>query len=77
MEFVNKRLCEPPNSEQHLALSSAIRKNNPKTFASLYEVAQLSKNNKENIIKVDRQVLQRLITACEAGRSQFGEHHDA
>lgn len=65
--FVDKRLCEPPDSDQHLNLKSPIRKNKAKTFASLYEVVQLSKN-KQNTIKVDRQILQRLITAYRAGR---------
>ncbi|KAK5894619.1 hypothetical protein CesoFtcFv8_011293 [Champsocephalus esox] len=65
--FVDKRLCEPPASDQHLGLKSPIRKNKAKTFASLYEVVQLSKN-KQNTIKVDRQILQRLITAYRAGR---------
>ncbi|KAK1895693.1 glycoprotein [Dissostichus eleginoides] len=64
--FVDKRLCEPPDSDQHLGLKSPIRKNKAKTFASLYEVVQLSKN-KQNTIKVDRQILQRLVTVYRAG----------
>ncbi|KAK1879977.1 Aerobic magnesium-protoporphyrin IX monomethyl ester [oxidative] cyclase [Dissostichus eleginoides] len=65
--FVDKRVCEPPDSDQHLGLKSPIRKNKAKTFASLYEVVQLSKN-KQNTIKVDRQILQRLVTVYRAGR---------
>ncbi|KAK5890826.1 hypothetical protein CesoFtcFv8_014309 [Champsocephalus esox] len=65
--FVDKRLCEHPASDQHLGLKSPIRKNKAKTFASLYEVVQLSKN-KQNTITVDRQILQRLVTAYRAGR---------
>ncbi|KAK5933310.1 hypothetical protein CgunFtcFv8_013803 [Champsocephalus gunnari] len=61
--FVDKR----PASDQHLGLKSPILKNKAKTFASLYEVDQLSKN-KQNTIKVDRQILQRLVTAYRAGR---------
>ena len=34
--FVNKRLCEPSDSEQHLDLKSSMQKNKAKTFASLY-----------------------------------------
>ena len=65
--FVDKRLCEPPDSDQHLDLKSPIQKNNAKTFASLYEVVQPSKG-KHNLIKVNRNILQRLITAYRAGR---------
>ena len=65
--FVNKRLCEPPESNQHLDLKSPIQKNNAKTFASLYEVVKPSKS-KQNTIKVDRNILQRLLTAYKAGR---------
>ena len=38
--FVARRLCEPPGSDQHLNLKSAIHKNGAKTFSSLYEVMQ-------------------------------------
>ena len=62
--FVDKRLCEPPDSDQCLNLKSPIQKNKAKTFASLYEVVQLSKN-KQNTIKVDRQILQRLARPTE------------
>ena len=65
--FVEKRLCEPPDSNQHLDLKSPIQKNKAKTFASLYEVVQPSKG-KQNTIKVDRNILQRLITAYRAGQ---------
>ena len=65
--FVDKRLCEPPDSEHHLNLKAPIQKNKPKTFASLYEVVQPSKG-KQNIVKLDRNILQRLITAYRAGR---------
>jgi len=34
--FVDKRLCEPPDSIQHLDLKSPIQKNKAQTFASLY-----------------------------------------
>ncbi len=64
--FVDKCLCELPDGDQHLDLKSPIRKNKAKTFASLYEGVQLSKN-KQNTIKVDRQIIQRLVTAYRAG----------
>uniref|UniRef100_UPI00358E4F58 protocadherin-15 n=1 Tax=Myxine glutinosa TaxID=7769 RepID=UPI00358E4F58 len=65
--FVDKRLCEPPDSDQHLDLKSPVQKNKAKTFAALYKVVQFSKG-KQNTIKVDRNILQRLITAYRAGR---------
>ena len=64
--FVDKRLCEPPYSDHHLNLKAPIQKNKAKTLASLYEVGQTSKD-KQNIIKVDRNILQRLITSYGAG----------
>lgn len=54
--FVDKRMREPPDSDQHLDLKSPIQKNKAKTFASLYEVVQPSKG-KQNTIKVDRKIL--------------------
>ena len=65
--FVEKRLCEPANSHQNLELKSPTQKNNAKTFASLYEVVKPSKG-RQDTIKVDRNILQRLITAYRVGR---------
>ena len=65
--FVEKRLCEPANSHQNLELKLPIQKNNAKTFASLHEVVKPSKG-RQDTIKVDRNILQRLITAYRAGR---------
>ena len=65
--FVNKRLCQSPDSEMHLDLKAPIQKNKAKTFASLQEVVNVSKG-KQNSIKVNRAILQRLITAYRAGR---------
>ena len=65
--FVDKRLCEPPYSEHHLHLKAPIHKDKAKTVASLYEVVQPSKG-KQNIIKVDRNILQRLVTTYREGR---------
>ena len=42
---------------------------NAKTFASLYKVVKDSKDkDKRTVLKADRNVLQRLVTAYEAGR---------
>ena len=65
--FVDKRLCEPPDSDHHLNLKAPSQNNKAQTFPSLYEVVQPSKG-KQNSIKVDRNILQRLITAYWAGR---------
>ena len=51
--FLDKRLCEPPDSERHLNLKAPIQNNKAKKFASLYEVVQPSKG-KQNIVKLDR-----------------------
>ena len=53
--FVDKRLCQPPDSDMHLDLKAPIQKNKAKTFASLYEVVKVSKG-KQNTIKVDRNI---------------------
>ena len=46
-----------------------MKRHNAPTFAKLYTVRKDSKENDKNVImKVDRNVLQRLITAYEAGR---------
>ena len=52
-------------------LAAEDNKNKPKTFASLYEPTRSLKHGKEKekIIRADRVVLQRLLTAYEAGRS--------
>ena len=60
--FVEKRLCEPPHSDHHLNMKALLQKNKATIFASLYEVVQPSKG-KQNIIKVDRNILQRIVTA--------------
>ena len=46
----------------HLNLKAAIQKNTANTFASLYEVLQPSEG-KQNIIKLARNILQRLTIA--------------
>ena len=59
--FVDKRMCEPPDRDHHLNLKASIQNNTAKTFASLYEVVQPSEGT-QNIIKVVRNIVQRLIT---------------
>jgi hypothetical protein len=66
--FVDRRLCQSPESDRHLDLKSPIKKNKAKTFVSLYEVQNPSTKGKQDTIKVDRNILQRLLTAYRAGR---------
>ena len=65
--FVDKRLCQLPDSDRHLEMKAHIQKNKAKTFTSLYEVVKVSKG-KQSTIKVDRNIVQRLITDYRAGR---------
>ena len=66
-EFVEKRICLAPDNDQHVDLKAPIHKNKALTFASLYTVVQDVKG-KQNTIKMDRNILQRLITVYRAGR---------
>ena len=61
-EFVDKRVCMAPNNDQHVDLIAPIHQNKALTFASLYTVVENVKG-KQSSIKMDRNILQRLITA--------------
>ena len=65
--FVEKRICLAPDNDQHVDFKTPIRENKAVTFASLYTVVQGVKG-KQFTIKMDRNILQRLITAYRAGR---------
>ena len=65
-EFVEKRICLAPDNDQHDDLKAPIRKSKAVIFASLYSVVQDVKG-KQSTIKMDRNILQRLITAYRAG----------
>ena len=48
---------------------ATLHRSNAKTFASLYEVVKDTKDkDKRTILKADRNVIQRLVTAYEARR---------
>ena len=49
--FVDQRLNVHPDGKQHLFLRAPIRKNNVKTFATLFEVVQPPKG-KQTSVKV-------------------------
>ena len=69
--FVQDRLivgeqCDKPD----VAIYEPVRKNNVPTFATLYQVVKRTKDrDQKTVIKADRNVLRRLITSYEAGRS--------
>ena len=50
-----------------VSFHAPLKRNNPPTFAKLYSIPTKDKG-KEQVVKADRNLLQRLITAFEAGR---------
>ena len=73
-KFVQDRLivaeqCDKPD----VSIYEPVRKNNAPTFATLYQLANVAKHTKDRdqktVMKADRNVLRRLITFYEAGRS--------
>jgi hypothetical protein len=66
--FVQERLL--PCDKRKTKFRDPLRKNKPLTFSSIFEIGKFHKRTgKEKAIKADRKVLQRLITAYEAGRN--------
>ena len=65
--FVTRRLCDPPHSDQHQDLRSTIQKNTANTFPPCMKPCKPT-NDKQDTVKAERNILQRLITACRAGR---------
>jgi hypothetical protein len=52
-----------------VSIHDPLRRNNAPTFATLYEVAKQTKEkDKKEVLKADRNILRRLITAYEASR---------
>ena len=70
-KFVQDRLivaeqCDKP----YVSIYEPVRKNNAPTFATLYQVVKHTKDrDQKTVMKADRNVLRRLITSYEAGRS--------
>ena len=55
--------------EKTVSLRATLPKNKATTFASLYSITQKSRDSEKTaIVKVDRNVIKRLITAYEAGK---------
>lgn len=68
--FVEERMIVPDQGgKPDVQIHSPLHKSYAKTFSSLYEVVKDSKDkDKRTILKVDRNILKRLVTAYEAGR---------
>lgn len=66
--FVKERMLDHNEDGKKLKLSDPLKKSKAKTFKALYEV-KMACTNKEVILKADRNILQRLITAYNAGRN--------
>ena len=67
--FVEERLV---NST--VKFRDRLQKSNPLTFKSLYEVSNRDAKGKVTTLKADRTILQRLVTAFQAGR-KVDLHH--
>lgn len=65
--FVKERLMEPIEDENPKKLRDPLPKNKAPTFSTLYE-AKKKENEKSAVVKADRSILQRIITAYDAGR---------
>ena len=72
-KFVQDRLivaeqCDKPD----VSIYEPVRKDNAPTFATLYQVVKHTKDrDQKTVMKADRNVLRRLITSYEAGRSVY------
>lgn len=69
-EFVRQRLVVVKSGDKpEVPFHAAMHRNNAATFGTLYAVVKCSKDKeKKTVLKADRSVLRRLITAYEAGR---------
>ena len=66
-KFVKERLIVPNEDQRPVKLRDTLHKTKAQTFSSLYVVGK-KVLGKEITLKADRNVLQRLITAYQAGR---------
>ena len=69
--FVQDRLVgTEPDGQPKISIHDTLVKNKAPTLSSLYDVVGDSKEkDKKTILKADRNILQRLVTSYEAGRS--------
>ena len=70
-QFIEERFCHQlPSGETKVSIHAPLHRNNATTFATLYTVKKVSKDKlTKTLLKADRNVLQRLIIAYEAGRA--------
>ena len=70
MKFVRDRILPPPAGEEPpVGFYDPIKKQNAPTFESLYQIPKKSdEKEKKTVVKADRNVLVRLITAYQSGR---------
>ena len=68
MTFVKERLMMPKEDGYQKKLRDPLPKNKAPTFSSLSEVKK-KESEKSATIKTDRNILQRIITAHDAGRN--------
>ena len=54
--------------EENVPFFYSFKKNNSKTFKTMYQTTVPGKQNEQKVIKADRRLLQRLLTASMAGR---------
>ena len=66
--FVKQRLMQPKNGDQHKKLRDPLPKNKPPTFATLHRAGKKGVEKLVTKAKAERNVLQRIITAYDAGR---------
>ena len=66
--FVDERLIMTEDGSTKVKFHAPMKKNQPETFKALYKPVKV-KDEHMKVAKMDRQVMQRLIAAYEAGRS--------
>lgn len=66
--FVTERMLPPCEGSNRVDLKSPLTKNKAPTFSTLYAMKKVTAV-KQTAVKADRNVLQRLLTASDAGRS--------
>ena len=68
-KFVNDRLRGDDTGTVHVKFNDPLKKSNALTYHDLYKkCSSIKKKNTDKMIKEDRDIMQRLITAYEADR---------
>ena len=53
--------------KENVQFFDSLKKNNSKTFKTMYQMTVPGKQNEQKVIKADRKLLQHLLTASMAG----------